>query len=675
MASPSEQTPVVTWGARGAASSSMSARLPAEDAWEQRSSVERRLLPGEDRCGHTSVEDPACTVSPSGHGDAVKAAMEMQCDSYKLVDVDASMPSDGAGGGASRVKVTAEQSRARPPRVEPYPHLARYKSARMKDRWPQPSRYFRSRTPGYSDDGHPDRWLLNNLCFMCMRDGHRTWACPLARCRLCYQMGHEPQDCPAIFEQSRMQETIAEVLSASLVDGTGHGTRCLACGRTECGNTNCAEAPELPMPLRTYMMEGVESCAEEDHAVQDEQPEGRIGDMVDSEDCEVVQLDPSYTHWSGPGAPSNNACGSGFGHKLDGAVLRFLASEGGSHFDDACREALTSASSEDILAAVGGLRRLRTLHLPAGQGLAARVNSLGQWLATLSLPPLAASVLLHGAIWGVLLPMAVLVVLTTSVPPALMVNEGSAACRSSGHYSLVSLYFRWREGRDTGTFRAFTSALFWDTVDARIVAIMKHAQESLGYEGDDAAFDEMDGELMDVRRSDARPWTLASAMGKESSERWVRFLAALCAASPPTISENGGAWISRTSFASDDVQALDTTVNSRFATLFAAGSITPVSGSSPFEAIVDGMTAKMSGGEDIFAEAQDLREGYEALIAQRVENDPMNLWCEDEEVLSRSVVFLQGPSGELSATQGVFCAHGMPHADDHTICELLKKAL
>ncbi|CAK0836236.1 unnamed protein product [Prorocentrum cordatum] len=187
---------------------------------------------------------------------------------------------------------------------------------------------------------------------------------------------------------------------------------------------------------------------------------------------------------------------------------------------------LSSAPAGDVERAVRALLGVGALGpaCPSG-GAAPQTTGLGEWLACARLP-----------VWHAL----------------ALAQAGDAASDADG----------WE--------------LFWAVVDQRV-----HAQQSLGYAGEDAAFEEMDGEATDVRRADALPWTLEAAFGEnEESPRWARFLAALCAASPPTRRGCGGCgWVSLTDPEMPVGQSLSTEVPERFALL--AGAAPPQPGDCP----------------------------------------------------------------------------------------------
>lgn len=409
------------------------------------------------------------------------------------------------------------------------------------------------------------------------------------------------------------------------------GLRCLVCGEVDCGHMNCVERP--PPPPR-----------EEFEA---EEPE-----ELEEEDAEVINL---YASWGEPGSGCNRSVqesdnGEIAASSVELALLQRLARAASDEEAVDCED-LAALPASAIEGASQALVQLGAV-LPSLKAGVPQLSAKGWWLSQLQVPPAAAAALLHGALCSVLLPVAALVVLLEKVPPDLAFLDGSEPPRRSGHFALASTYFRWREGRETKLSKNFASRSFWEAVDQRIVAICKHAQQALRYDGDDAAFDEMDGELMDVRRRDGRPWTCASAFGSESSRRWAQFLAALSAAWGPRPGAKSGEWVISTG-ASHGQLPLDTVVSPGHAMLFSPGELSFVSG-TPCHVKVCGVRGTLCGGEGAFEEADALRQELSERSEQALGGGDGKPIAEglEESLISQALDFLRSSASELVPVQG-----------------------
>mmetsp|Transcript_77798 Transcript_77798/g.252097 ORF Transcript_77798/g.252097 Transcript_77798/m.252097 type:complete len:1046 (-) Transcript_77798:465-3602(-) len=587
------------------------------------------------------------------------------------------------------------------------------------DRWrPRFNRYFDASNANAecSDDGHLTRWAARVLCVICLDMSHQMRDCPHRRCGLCFQTGHGAMECPQFNEVEGVQagveqckldalrslggtEAPAEGTHATQAEGgqaasdamaeggagdasfgsggaageatsaadsvAGGGSdsiasdgvgsslaaqpqvRCAACGACGVGHVNCSSPPRYD-----FLNEAIAEVA-------DETPQAAFFATDD-----VVATFGRWTRpveaetWATPSVlalPGGRNPGSvPISTSLESALLRFLNAGAGS--EGPWREALASAPASSLRAAARRLGRMRALVPGLGQGCVPEVTSLGWWMSQLPVPPQVACALLHGALWGVLLPIAVLVVLLESVPPDLVLSDGTTPPRNSGHFALIAAYFRWREGRQTGFARRFWADFFWEAVDQRVIAICKHTQQALGYDGDDAAFEEMDGELMDVRRNDGRPWTLASALGgTEASPRWARFCAALAAAFPPQLRGKRGGWVVCTD-AGEGSPRLETVVSSGHALIFGP-RVPELLTSRPLQVQVDGIRGTLCGGEGAFEEALAIRQRFSERVEQAIDSTsgaegPMAPVM-DEPDIAMALEYLRGSSGDLApAAQG-----------------------
>lgn len=555
-----------------------------------------------------------------------------------------------------------------------FPNLDRYCSWNIRTQKRNLVRYFENGQ--CSDDGHPVRGTPR--CAICFATSHWMRDCPDSRCAMCFLTGHMAYECSHSLERAELEDVMIagfnEALDAEAL------VRCIVCCKTGVGHKNCAPPPELPVEQ--------EELVEEPFPAQAHDEESEASDDEDDDDLMLLdEIGSPFACWS---EPMPGSIDTGFGlHDADAAsapavdlndnadvqtnhlcnalgskILRLLAealatNSTSSHlYEDKWRKRLTCTRLAALARAARDLWTIGAIMPASSRSVAPTLTALGSWLAPLPLPPSIASALLHGALWGVLLPMAVIAVLLESAPPDMALSDGVESPRRSDHYALATSYFRWREGRQTDASRRLGSDLFWETVDQRVVAVLKHAQQALGYDGDDAAFEEMDGELMDVRRRDGRPWTVASALGGETSDRWARLRAAFSAAFPPQSASsslpsrfaNGGGWVARTSLG-DGTSRLDTAVGSPHALLFAAGELRPVGG-IPFEVEVARVRGTLCGGEGASEEAQALRSEYRERVAQALEGGEEGriiLTTMDTGFVRQVLHYLQDSAGEILA--------------------------
>lgn len=573
-----------------------------------------------------------------------------------------------AHGDGTCIAVAEEQ--------DPFPYLSQYygRGALLRNggRHLRAGRYFAAHGGAgeCSDDGHVTRWAARKLCAFCLELSHQMRDCPWARCSSCFQTGHGGRECPNYAEKGSLDENLAEQQQAALaalggsVAATGEeaaaaegastqkegaaAVRCVACAASSAGHANCAA---LPAVQNLHADATAAAAAAERFFIAEaaSTPFARWAQRADAVPASGM------TAGAGMAAARANAGAVCDGTTLEGAVLRLLGEASGA--EGQWRERLLAAPVAAVEAAAHRLGRMRALLPGVKHGCAPQLTALGWWLSQLAVPPQAACMLLHGALWGVLLPVAVLVVLLESAPPDLALSDGSTPPRKSGHFALVAAYFRWREGRETGISRRFGSDFFWEAVDQRVTLACKHTQHVLGYDGDDAAFEEMDGELMDVRRNDGRPWTLASAVGgSEASARWARFCAALASACPPQPSGRRGEWVVRTE-AGDGTPSLETVVSSPHAVIFVPEE--PVTlRSSPLEVGVDGIRGTLYGGEGALEEAVALRQRLSermerALdIAAASETISSAAATMDEADITQVLHFLRSSAGQLLPAGG-----------------------
>eukprot|EP00929_Paragymnodinium_shiwhaense_P046068 TRINITY_DN23481_c0_g1_i1.p1 TRINITY_DN23481_c0_g1~~TRINITY_DN23481_c0_g1_i1.p1 ORF type:complete len:1218 (-),score=320.31 TRINITY_DN23481_c0_g1_i1:56-3709(-) len=623
-------------------------RLPAEDAWE---------------AGDFANGLPGATAAGAAAGGAGRTGGKrgMQTAAAALAEAFA-----GLGG-----EEEAAEEEDRRPWTEKYPMIAAYRD-KLKAK-AQPAlviggqkrrrilRYYsagamRLEKNGYTDDGHPlpVRKGAKPECEICRDTDHAMGECPMSRCHQCFQtygfrVGHK---CPAeldaedelqeVVEASRQELNEEDIVPEEDEDMLPEEKppaplpskqwRCMKCGVL--GHVNCGDAP-------------VGGWFEED---DEEAVRGMIGANAGASDA----IAAPYDTWAE--AVSLDQAGSTM--MLQGAVLRLLM-DGKTQLDEIrVRAKFEQATPDDISDAVRKLHEIRTL-IPAipRRSRAAdtpTLSALGWWLAPLQLPPYAAHALLQGALWGVLLPMVVLVVLMeTELAQALADKDFQLLGRKSAHYELAASYFRWREGRPSGWSGFFASDAFWEVIDRRVLAACKHAQQAMSYDGDDAAFEEMDGELMDVRRRDGRPWTLASAFGTESSSRWARFTSALSAAYPPQLSADGQ-WLC-TTVAEGRLGCPSTVVSGAHAVLYSAGELRS-KGSRVVEA--NGIPGTLVGGDGALDEAQVLREELQEKVSHALDGGDAVVHVMDEGLQARCLEFLQTPASEFVTAPGVVRVSG-----------------
>lgn len=636
-------------------------RLPAEDAWEA-------VVVSDDE-----VEETANAVSPR--------PLKRQRQS-----------STGHDQSEDRSKVS-------------YPYLSRYYMRhRLNNAAKSRMRYFGGGLE-CSDDGHPTRWASWNMCFVCL------------------EMTHEMRDCPRVLEMKRTSRQDVEDLSTVFAEAMvavceeRAEVRCMVCGVPGAGHLNCKAAPaaetfkgrqergELRKKLSVQAAELRARRAPKPADTQDAEflPVRNTADVEMVQDLgtdeartlsafvpTVAERDAAFSRWAS-GCTDNDdvtdlttdataaAAGlltAGTPPGVESAVLRLLAESSVAAFSATAwtpwKKALADAPGPLVGRAVHSLWRVGAIAAPAGTEEQLELTSLGWWAAPLGLPPAMSCTLLHGAKLGVLLPMAVLTVLLESAPLDMPLGVASGPPpRKSEHYGLIAVYFRWLEGRQgEATFR-FGSDLFWETVNARVIAVMKYAQ-SLGYNGDDAAFEEMDGEVMDTRALHARPWTLAAALGNEGSERWARVRACLAAAFPPELSGVvSKGWVSSTA-AKDGTPRLSTKLSSPHALIFAAGELRHGPGRRG-DAEVGGVRGAIFGGDGAFDEAKALRTEYSERVAQAVQSLDAGLHASALQVADDAFVlmlleFLRGSAGEFVCTAGDDDAHALIKAEHEGLC-------
>lgn len=580
--------------------------------------------------------------------------------------------------------------------ADPFPALTDYyKRAASTGSKMQAGRFFQiaGAAGECSDDGHVSKWAARKMCIICLDLNHQMKECPMLRCPYCYRTGHAAEDCPDFAksgetiealeklqneaitamkgkvltneekeeagEDGEDAEKFAEGAECTVCGDTGAfklPVRCVTCGNVGVGHVNCADAPGVKDARDPAEVHAQAVAAARFFAIEAETtPWARWAHAKDpnSEDAE----EPEGEEKQGQ-ADDNNASSPAAFEK---AVLRVLADEGTSAAE---REKLISAPAASVAVAARNLQCFRAVMPAPSRGLPPVLSSSGWWLSHLPVAPQSAYALLNGALWGVLLPIAVLVVLLESIPPDLALSDGTTPPRKSGHFALISSYFRWREGRETGISRRFGADFFWEAVDQRVTLACKHAQQLLGYDGDDAAFDEMDGELMDVRRDDGRPWTLASAVGgSEVSSRWSRFLAAVATAWPPQPGSKHGEWVIRTE-AGDGQPALETVVSPQFALVF--GQEPEVVQSSPCEVEIKGVRMSVTGGEGAFEEALALRQDLADRLELSVEKasgegrDTAGAMMDETDV-TQALNFLRSSAGQLvPASSSTWVIGGVP---------------
>eukprot|EP00929_Paragymnodinium_shiwhaense_P120080 TRINITY_DN91986_c0_g1_i1.p1 TRINITY_DN91986_c0_g1~~TRINITY_DN91986_c0_g1_i1.p1 ORF type:complete len:1054 (-),score=180.69 TRINITY_DN91986_c0_g1_i1:3-3164(-) len=423
------------------------------------------------------------------------------------------------------------------------------------------------------------------ICFLCHDTGHSMFDCPSSRCAGCFELGHDVEDCPGIFARVATESDLTQVLDGAhetVERGRCTGLRSVTGGDASDCRVNCTPLPKVE-EFRDIQL--ISFASGDDGIVIDP------GVSLCSKTPDVCHN--AFERWGlATVVAGNSFCGGQaameeeleFG-ELQGCLLHLLAH--GTDLPRHVRNRLAAASRQSVLLASSALASCGALLPPAGlEGQESldvaihcpppQLTALGWWLAQVEVPADAACALLHAALWEVLLPMAVVVVLLHfGTPPELCFAAGAAADetehaspRQSEHYWLASSYFDWRLGREKGSSRKFGSDDYWEMVDEHIVAICKHAQQSLGYQGDDVRFVESEGELMNVRCATGRPWTVGGAFSTEKSTRWSRFQAALCAAFPPRYEEESKAWVS-SCVTSDGTRTFKTVVNSQYAELFA----------------------------------------------------------------------------------------------------------
>eukprot|EP00927_Polykrikos_kofoidii_P044685 TRINITY_DN38586_c0_g1_i1.p1 TRINITY_DN38586_c0_g1~~TRINITY_DN38586_c0_g1_i1.p1 ORF type:complete len:973 (+),score=147.02 TRINITY_DN38586_c0_g1_i1:69-2987(+) len=337
------------------------------------------------------------------------------------------------------------------------------------------------------------------------------------------------------------------------------------------------------------------------------------------------------------------------------AVMGVLAADVAGSDVTPWRAVLDATPQEDIANAarclwrIGAIAQCEPRHAP-------RMTCLGRWLAGRPLPPEFTNALLHAAWWGVLLPMAALVVLVDSAPSVIL-NDGSSASfqpRRSGHFALASAYFRWRDGHCPGFFSgALATRQFWDVAEERIVAICHHAKHLLGYNGKDVSIlSEVSHAEQHKSRDKGRGWfsrrrqTLINAFGLEGSVRWARFCAALCAAFPPSpVDDCASTWVGVTA-------TLKTVVSSPHAVLFAVASSQTRVGAAAGTCELEGIGGSLGGGEGALDEALALRHALSEMAAERLCCPGQTAATMDAGLQKRVLTFLWSSSSEFVAHSG-----------------------
>jgi len=587
----------------------------------------------------------------------VNSATEALSATRRLSQLDTGLEADVAESPTCdvRIRPSAMPAHGQGAFHEPsvcYPLLLEYAKQPASRR--RHGRYFSSGGLHYSNDGHPVRELSRISCHLCFSFSHKMGCCPFSRCRVCFNTGHVAYECPDIFEGPVIAEALQTCADAALT--AGGDIRCVACGLQGPGHANCSVPPPLPEMDDIETAEEVEKDEKNKELSQDGQERDQGVDGKDDEEemeQEEEEVVDAFARWGEPVPAPGGVTVSGTGRTgggLDVAVLRLLSQ--GTDPEGPWHQDLRNAPTDAVACAAHGLLQLGALVPGPSRGFAPHLTTLGWWLAPLPLPPAMSCVLLHSALWGVLLPAAAMVVLLDSAPPEIALQDVDMPPRKSGHYALAAAYFRWREGRETKLSQRFCSRLFWESVDSRVVAVCKHAQQMLGYDGDDAAFEVMDGELMDVRRRGSRPWTLASALGSETSPRWARFRAAICAAFPPQPGRGTGEWVAHEPIG-EETSSLRTTVESNYAVLFAHAELKPV-GDSHSEFEIAGVRGVMCGGEGAFEEAQALRQEYADRVSLALEGaggELPRLTTMDDGIAYQVLRFLRDPAGEVVLTE------------------------
>lgn len=191
---------------------------------------------------------------------------------------------------------------------------------------------------------------------------------------------------------------------------------------------------------------------------------------------------------------------------------------------------------------------------------------------------------------------------------------------------------------------------FWEEADAHVVTLCQYMQQCCGYDGEDAAFEEMDGELMNVRVPTSRPWSLSEAVGNEGSERWSLVLAALCAGFSSGIEvafgQEEGAQLQCALQTQSAGGVVQTHLSSSYALIFTP-SLKSLQGAQ-VEASAR-WRGTLRGGEGAWAEACALREGLHRSVDAALSGDHgPSIAVLDEATLGRLAGFLRSPLGELS---------------------------